>query len=134
MIQFILLALFYAGLAYLGVGLIGLAFLSRREEKNWLKNEAVQRLLPGKVKPEIGPLIDEIVPEHRDRMSWPGTSFDDAGDSEDQAAEQAVKAARQPSFLQLLLEPNVLGHLLHHGALDMRFIVTERRISSLFLF
>jgi hypothetical protein len=57
MIQFILLALFYAGLAYLGVGLIGLAFLSRREEKNWLKNEAVQRLLPGKVKPEIGPLM-----------------------------------------------------------------------------
>jgi hypothetical protein len=44
MIQFILLALLYAGLAYLGVGLIGLAFLSRREEKNWLKNEAVQRL------------------------------------------------------------------------------------------
>jgi hypothetical protein len=38
MIQFILLTLFYAGLAYLGVGLVGLAFLSRGEEKNWLKN------------------------------------------------------------------------------------------------
>ena len=48
MIQFILLALFYAGLAYLGLGLVGLAFLSCREEKNWLKNESVQRLLPGK--------------------------------------------------------------------------------------
>jgi hypothetical protein len=59
MIQFILLALFYAGLAYLGVGLVGLAFVSRREEKNWLKNEPVQRLLPGRVKPVIGPLIDE---------------------------------------------------------------------------
>ena len=69
MIQFILLALFYAGLGYLGIGLIGLAFLSLREEKNWLKDEAVQRLLPGKVKPEIRPLIDEIVREHRDRMS-----------------------------------------------------------------
>jgi|HubBroStandDraft_3_1064219.scaffolds.fasta_scaffold1102803_1 hypothetical protein len=63
MIQFILLALFYAGLGYLGIGLIGLAFLSLREEKNWLKNEPVQRLLPGKVKPEVGPLVDEIVRE-----------------------------------------------------------------------
>jgi hypothetical protein len=69
MIQFILLALLYAGLAYSGVGLIGLAFLSRREEKNWLRNEAVQRLLPGKVKAEVGPLVDEIVREYRDRMS-----------------------------------------------------------------
>jgi hypothetical protein len=63
MIQFILLALFYAGLGYLGIGLIGLAFLSLREEKNWLKNEPVQRLLPGKVKPEVRPLVDEIVRE-----------------------------------------------------------------------
>jgi hypothetical protein len=33
MIQFVLLTLFYGGVAYLGVGLIGLVFLSLREEK-----------------------------------------------------------------------------------------------------
>ena len=44
MIQFILLALFYAGLGYLGIGLIGLAFLSLREEKNWLKRSEERRV------------------------------------------------------------------------------------------